>query len=73
MAFVALNKNPLHNNRFIYTSDETNIIPFNNELYFLVRCIQKHNVLVIDESINACRGKDRFSIFCLHNRSNSNN
>ena len=40
------------------SSDETDIISFYHELFFLVRHIPKHNVLIIGGAMNAQIGKD---------------
>ena len=47
-----------------YTSDKKNITTY-KELPFLVRHILKHNVLIIVGGINAHKGKDKNSKFCL--------
>ena len=48
-------------------SDETDIIPFYNELSSLVWNIPKHNVLIICRDINAHIDKNENNKFCLHN------
>ena len=53
-------------------SDETDLITFYNELFFLVRSILKHNVLVIGGDMNAEIGKNVNHKFNLHNSSNRN-
>ena len=55
-----------------YVSEETNLIAFYNELYYLVRSIPKHNVLVIGGDMNAKIGKYVNHKFSLHNSSNRN-
>ena len=52
--------------------DESDITTFYNEPYSLVRHISKHNVLTIDEDMNAQIDKDENGIFCLHNLPNKN-
>ena len=52
--------------------DETDLITFYNELFSLVRCIPKHNILIIGKDTNAQIGKDENNKFCLHNSSNRN-
>ena len=39
--------------RLMAASDEMDLITFSNELYSLVRCIPKHNVLIIGRDMNA--------------------
>ena len=39
-------------------TDETDLIAFYNELYFLVRSIPKHNVPIIGKDMNAQIGRD---------------
>ena len=39
------------------------IIPFYNELSSFVRCIHKHNVLIIGGNVNAILGKDQNNKF----------
>ena len=53
-------------------SEETELIAFYNELSSLVRCIPKHNVLVIGGDMNAQIGRNRNHKYSLHNSSNRN-
>ena len=53
-------------------SDETNIIPFYNELSSLVRLIPKHKVLIIGGDLNAQIGKDKNNKFRTRTSSNRN-
>ena len=55
----------------INASDETDLIPFYNELSSLVCSISKHNVLIIGGNMNAQIDKDE-NKNCLHNLSNRN-
>ena len=52
--------------------EETELIAFYDELFFLVPSIPKHNVLVIDKGMNAQIGKNVNHKFSLHNSSNRN-
>ena len=51
-------------------SDETYLIVYYNEISSLVRCILKHNVLIISGDMNAQIGKNVNNKFSLHNSSN---
>ena len=51
-------------------SEETDLIPFYNELSSLVHSIPKHNVLMIGKDMNAQIGKN--NEFSLHNSPNRN-
>ena len=53
-------------------SEENELIAFYDELSSLVRCIPKHNVLVIGVDMNAQIGKSRNREFSLQNASNWN-
>ena len=53
-------------------SEETELIAFYDELSSLVRCIPKHNVLVIGRDMNAQIGKNANNKYSLHNTSNGN-
>ena len=54
-------------------SEETDLITFYDVLSSLVRCIPKHNVLVIGGDMNAQIGKNiNHNKFSLHNSSNRN-
>ena len=53
-------------------SEETKLVAFYNELSPLVRCIPKHNVLVIGGDMNAQMEKNRNNKYSLHNTSNRN-
>ena len=55
-----------------YASDEMDLDSFYNELFPLVRCIPKHNVLIIGRNMNAQIGKNVNNKFSLHNSSNKN-
>ena len=52
--------------------DETDLDTFYNELSSLVRCIPKHNVLIIGRDMNAQIGKNVNNKFSLHNSTNRN-
>ena len=52
-------------------SDETDLIAFYNKLSSLVRCIQRHNILISGD-MNAQIGKNVNNKFSLHNLSNRN-
>ena len=52
-----------------YVSEETEIVPFYNELSSLVRSIPKHNVLLIGGYMNARIGKNGNNKYSLHNTS----
>ena len=53
-------------------SDEIDFTTFYNELFFHVRSIPKHNVLIIGGGMNAQIGKDESNKFCLPNSLNRN-
>ena len=53
-------------------SEETELIAFYDELFSLVRCIPKHNVLVIGGDMNAQIGKNGNHKHSLQNSSNWN-
>ena len=57
---------------FTTISNESDITTFYNELSSLVRRITKHNVLIIDEGMNAQIGLEENDTFCLHNLPNRN-
>ena len=52
--------------------EETELIPFYDELSSLVRSILKHNILIISRDLNAQIGKNRNHKFSLYNTSNRN-
>ena len=56
----------------IHVNDEPDRNIFYNKLYFLVRHIHNHNVLIIGEDINAKIGKDGNNKFFLHKSPNRN-
>ena len=45
-------------------SDETDIITFYNELFFLVQHIRKHNFLIVGRDMNAQTDKEEYKKFC---------
>ncbi len=51
-------------------NEETELVTFYDELSSLVRCIPKHNVLVIGGDMNAQIGKNGNNKYSLHNTSN---
>ena len=53
-------------------SEGTGLIAFYNQLSSLVRSIQKHDVLVIDENMNTQTSQNVNNKFSLHNSSNRN-
>ena len=53
-------------------SDETDTITFYNDLFYFVRHIPKHNVLIIGRHMNAQIGKDGNNKFGVHNLPNRN-
>ena len=53
-------------------SEETELVAFNGELSSLVRCIPKHNLLVIGGDMNAQIGKNGNNKYSLYNMSNRN-
>ena len=53
-------------------SEETDLIAFYNELSSLVRCIPKHNILIIGGDMNAQIGKNVSNEFSQHNSFNRN-
>ena len=54
------------------SSDDSDLITFNNQLYSLVQGIPKLNVLIICGDIDAQISKDENNKFCLLNLSNRN-
>ena len=53
-------------------NEETDLITFYDELSSLVRCIPKHNILIIGGDISAQIRENRIHKFSLHNSSNRN-
>ena len=53
-------------------NDKMDINTFNNELFFLVRYIPKHNGQTIGEDMNVHKGKNGNKKFCLHSSLNRN-
>ena len=51
-------------------SDETDLITFYNELYYLDHTILKHTILIIGGDMNAQISKNENNKFSLHNSSN---
>ena len=53
-------------------SEETELVAYYDELSSLVRCIPKHNMIVIGGDMNAEIGKNGKNKYSLHNTSNRN-
>ena len=67
MMVATFNGNPSAAIIFFYSPtnvmDKTDFIVFNNELSSLVRCITKHNILIIGGDMNAQIGKTTNSTY----------
>ena len=76
MMVATFNGNPSTTIISCYSStnvnEETDLSDFYNELSSLVRCLPKHNFLVIGGDTNAQIGKNVNHKFSLHNSSNRN-
>ena len=65
-ATIISNYNPINN------TGKTNLIPFYNELFYLVHFIPKHNIRLICRYMSAQIGKDENSKFSSPISSNGN-